>query len=116
MKNPSGSKSSETPPVGRPSGWSKEDVLRAVYRLCRGRYVKAKAFPPYLYKLCNSRCGSVRAAKWEAKLILGKDWTYDKFMKCVDQFAGKKYREDGDWPENLRAMAKRFCGSIRAAK
>ena len=102
--------------IGRPSDWEKARVLKAVYRLCKGRYVKAKNFPPYLYKLCARHCGSVRAAKWEAKIILGKSWTYEKFMKCVRQFAREKYREDKDWPENLKALAKRFCGSIRAAK
>ncbi|OGR82799.1 MAG: hypothetical protein A2901_05380 [Elusimicrobia bacterium RIFCSPLOWO2_01_FULL_54_10] len=107
---------SETPAIGRPSEWSKEQVLQKVYKLCKGRYVRTKDFPPYLYKLCDRHCGSVRAAKWEAKIILGKTWSYDKFMKCVSQFARKKYREDKDWPENLRSLAKRFCGSIRAAK
>ena len=108
--------SSGAPPLGRPSAWEKPQVLKAVYKLCKGRYVKAKNFPPYLYKLCCRHCGSVRSAKWEAKIILGKTWSYDKFIRCVDQFARKKYREDKDWPENLKALAKRFCGSIRAAK
>jgi len=102
--------------VGRPSAWKKTQVLKAVYKLCKGRYVKAQNFPSYLYQLCCRHFGSVRAAKWEAKIILGKTWTYDKFIKCVDQFARKKYRENKDWPENLRALAKRFCGGIRAAK
>ena len=106
----------ETPPIGRPAEWRKDEVLKKVYRLCKGRYVKVKDFPPYLYKLCNRHCGSVRAAKWEAKVILGKSWTYDKFMKCVYQFAQPRYREDRHWPEKLRALAKRFCGSVRAAK
>jgi len=101
---------------GRPSVWDRAQVLKAVYKLCNGRYVKAKSFPPYLYQLCRCRFGSVRSAKWEAKIILGKTWTYDKFIKCVAQFARKKYREDKDWPENLRALAKRFCGGIRSAK
>ena len=112
MKNPS----LETPPIGRPAQWDKEDVIRKVFQLCRGRYVKAKDFPSYLYKLCERHCGSVRAAKWESKIIHGKNWNYDKFIKCVYQHAKRKYREDTDWPENLRALAKRFCGSIRAAK
>ena len=107
---------SASPPIGRPSDWEKARVLKAVYRLCKGRYVRAKKFPPYLYKLCARHCGSVRAAKWEAKIILGKTWTCEKFLKCVRQFARKRYREDKDWPENLAALAKRFCGSIRAAK
>ncbi len=101
---------------GRPSEWSKEEVLGRVYKLCKGKYVRAKDFPPYLYKLCNRHFGSVRAAKWEAKIILGKTWSYDKFIKCVYQFAKPKYRDDKHWPENLKTLAKRFCGSIRSAK
>ena len=109
-------KKTEAASIGRPAKWRKEDVILAVYKLCKGKYVRTKDFPPYLYKLCDQFCGSVRAAKWEAKIVLGHTWNYDKFIKCVYQFAEKKYREDKAWPENLRALAKRFCGSIRAAK
>lgn len=101
---------------GQPPKWTEEKVVREVYRLCRGRYVKASGFPPYLYKLCRKFCGSVRAAKWEAKIVHGRHWTYEKFVKCVSQFCRGRYREDRDWPANLRALAKRFCGSVRAAK
>ncbi|OGR97185.1 MAG: hypothetical protein A2902_03620 [Elusimicrobia bacterium RIFCSPLOWO2_01_FULL_64_13] len=102
--------------IGRPARWAKEDVLRSVYHLCKGRYVKARDFPSYLYKLCNKFCGGVRSAKWEAKVIHGRSWDYEKFIKWVAQFAKKKYREDKDWPARMRTMAKRFCGSIRKAK
>ena len=102
--------------IGRPAEWTKKDAIRAVYKLCKGRYVKAKEFPTYLYKLCKQFCGSVRAAKWEAKVIHGSRWTYDKFIKWVYQFAKNKYREEKDWPAKMRVLAKRFCGSVRRAK
>jgi hypothetical protein len=108
--------SQEPRSIGRPAEWTKKGVIGAVYKLCRGRYVKAKDFPTYLYKLCSRFCGSVRAAKWEAKVIHGKAWNYHKFIKWVYQFAGKMYREDKDWPAKMRALAKRFCGSVRRAK
>jgi len=101
---------------GKPSQWTEEKLINAVYKHCKGRYVKASDFPPYLYKLCNKLCGSVRAAKWKAKIIHGRHWTYDKFIKCVNQFCLKKYREDKDWPANIRSLAGSFCGSIRRAK
>src|SRR5258708_4400479 len=50
---------------GRPQEWSRAEVVRAVNRLCRDRYMKASDFPFSLYKLCRKYCGSVRAAKWE---------------------------------------------------
>ena len=106
----------ETPSIGRPAQWTKKDIIHAVYKLCKGRYVKAKDFPPYLYKLCREFCGSVRAAKWEAKIIHGKSWSREKFTKWVFQFAKNKYREDKHWPAKMRTLARRFCGSIRKAK
>jgi len=102
--------------IGRPAQWTRKDIIRAVYKLCKGRYVKAKEFPYYLYKLCVEWCGSVRAAKWEAKIIHGKKWNYHKFIKCVYQYAKNRYRAESDWPPKMRSLAKRFCGTIRQAK
>ena len=109
-------KSRPTAPRGHPSHWTKEKVVRAVYRLCKGRYVKSSELPPSLYKLSVKFCGSVRAAKWEAKIIHGRHWSYEKFIKCVEQFCEKRYRGEKDWPIQMRVLAKNFCGSIRAAK
>lgn len=106
----------EPKPKGHPRMWTKEKVIQAVYKLCKGRYIKASDFPPFLYKLCKKFCGSVRAAKWEAKIIFGRHWTYEKFIKCVEQFCRKRYREEKSWPPNMRELAKQFCGSIRKAK
>ena len=68
---PSGRDSSKGEPrsIGRPAKWSRADVIRAVFKLCKGRYVKANEFPTYLYKLCRAFCGSVRAAKWECRIL-----------------------------------------------
>ncbi len=101
---------------GRPPVWDRSKVVAAVFRLCKGRYVRAIDFPGSLYKLCKKYCGSVRAAKWEAKILHGRSWTRAKFLKCVRQFCVKRYREDKDWPVNLRVLAKLHCGSIRKAK
>lgn len=101
---------------GRPQTWSKEKVIQEVYKLCRGRYVKAEDFPPALYKLCRRYCGSVRAAKWEAKIIHGRQWTKDKFLKCVRQYCARRYRDENRWPPNLKRLAKIHCGSVRKAK
>lgn len=101
---------------GRPQVWDRAKVAAAVYRLCRGRYIRAVDFPSSLYKLCKKYCGSVRAAKWEAKVLHGRTWTRRKFLKCVRQFCVKRYREDRDWPVNMRQLAKQHCGSIRKAK
>jgi hypothetical protein len=101
---------------GQPPKWSEEKVLREVSRLCRDRYLKPSDFPPYLYKLCRRFCGSVRAAKWKADILRGRRWTHGKFLREVNRYCRKRYREDRDWPEHLRALAKRFCGSTRRAK
>lgn len=102
--------------IGRPLKWTKETLVRQVYKLCKGRYVKACKFPPYLYELCIQFFGSVRAAKWEAKIIHGESWTYEKFVKCVHQYCRKRYREEKDWPSNMKVLARQYCGSVRKAK
>ena len=61
------------PKPGRPMEWTREKILRCVHALCNDKYVEAKDFPPYLYKLCISKkygIGSVRAAKWEARILI----------------------------------------------
>ncbi len=109
-------KNDASPSSGRPAVWTRPDVVRSVSKLCRRRYVGARDFPPYLYKLCKVWCGSVRAAKWEAEIIPRKRWNYSRFIADVERFAGKKYREDRHWPRTLRFLARRLCGSVRAAK
>ncbi len=105
--------------MGRRPKYTREDILNQVYKLCKGRYVKATDFPHNLYKLIMSKqynIGSIRAAKWEAKILHGKRWSYDKFLKCVKQFCNKRYKAEKDWPENMRGLAEHFCGTIRRAK
>lgn len=101
---------------GRPAKWTREQVLRMVYDRCKGRYVKASDFPSFLYKLCRKHFGSVRAAKWEAKIIHGREWTRAKFLKCVRQYCARRYRDESKWPPRMRALAKQYCGSARKAK
>lgn len=96
------------------SEWTIAEVRSEVYKLCQGRYVQANKFPAYLYKLCNKLFGSVRAAKWDAKIIHGRHWTKGKFLKCVRQYCVKLM--DDQWPENMKLLAIQFCGSIRKAK
>ncbi len=101
---------------GRPQVWNKQKVIREVYRLCKGRYIRAVDFPSSLYKLCKKYCGSVRAAKWEAKILHGRSWPKDKFLKCVRQFCAHRYREEKNWPASMRRLSKLYCGSVRKAK
>lgn len=93
-----------------------QDVVNAVYKLCNGRYVKACEFPGYLRQLCKKFFGSVRGAKWEAKIIRGKKWTVKKFLKCVYQYCAPKYRSEKEWPDSMKYWSVRFFGSVRQAK
>ena len=104
---------------GKPPQYTREEIIKQVHRLCKDRYVKASEFPSHLYKLCKSKVygiGSVRAAKWEAKILHSKRWIYSDFIQCVIDYCSKQYREDKDWPDQLRGLAEHFSGSIRRAK
>ncbi|MBI2915380.1 MAG: hypothetical protein HYY07_00810, partial [Elusimicrobia bacterium] len=103
-------------PVGRPSLWTEKKVLRAVHALCKGRYVPAHAFPRWLYELSIRYCGSIRAAKWRSGVLSEGRWTYEKFLDSVRDLCQRGYLENKDWSPNMRALAKRYCGTVRRAK
>ncbi|MBI2118003.1 MAG: hypothetical protein HYT97_00050 [Elusimicrobia bacterium] len=102
--------------LGRPALWNEEKVLKAVQQLCKNRYVDASHFPPALYKACKKYCGTLRRAKWKAKILNDRHWNYEKFIASVQQYCLKEYKNEKDWPKNLRALAKKYCGSVRKAK
>ena len=104
---------------GRPFSYNRKKILKRVYQLCKNKYVPTSKFPSALYKLCRSPqygIGSVRAAKWQAKLLFEKRWTYPQFIRQVTKFCRREYRLEKDWPYYLKEMAHHFCGSVRQAK
>ncbi len=102
--------------IGRPALWTKRKVLQQVRKLCKKGYVKTADFSPALYKATRIHFGSVRRAKWEAGILKDTLWTYKKFIQSVQQFCGKRYKENKDWPPALKELARRYCGTIRRAK
>lgn len=93
-----------------------KEVLEAVRKLCKHRYVLVRDFPPSLRRKCIKIFKSVRRAKWEAGIIDDTVWKYKAFLKYVGEFCEDKYREDREWDPRSRYWAKYHCGSIRAAK
>lgn len=109
--------------------WTYPKFIQSVRQFCQNRYQENSDWPPHLKELARRYCGSIRRAKWEARVIQEPrqhertshklpqgNWTKKKFLKWVRSFCQYRYHKVEHWPAYMRTLSVQYFSSVRAAK